>query len=279
MADREEDHDDDQDDDASFLVRREVVHFLEDDGLEFIVGPRVFQTCVSTSTMDDGSKLAEENDIQVIAQEVETSISNTEKLSHYNEDRNNEQGEISFNSLPREIILNIFQYFSVVELCLYVTPVCKQWYEIGHDPGLWKELDFSKVNELPSTSLCRIMSQAKSLKKLNLKGRLHVSTAEVAVFSQCIPLLESLNMGFCNDVNETVIDYFMRNCPRLTSLNVEGCVTVNDKAMAPLLRGRNLQEINFSHCSVSDDSIIRLASGIKQIVSINIDGISWISDR
>lgn len=268
------------DDEESFSYRAEVVHFLEDDGTEFIVGPGIFHSCEPSLVLDDGSKLTVENDIKVISNEVESLICSTERLSSYNEDTSEEQEVtlVSFNHLPREVILNIFSFFSVVELNLHVIPVCKRWYDIGHDPSLWKELDFSRLNEIPSTSLCRIIFRASSLKKLNLMGRLDLTTAEVAVFSQYIPLLESLNIGFCSGVNKTVIEYFLRNCPRLTKLNTEGCMSVDDGAAASMVRGKNLQEFNFSHCCITDESIVLLATRMNRIVSLNIDGISWISD-
>lgn len=265
------------DEEESFSYRAEVVHFLEDDGTEFIVGPGIFRTCEPSLALDDGSKLTVENDIKVISNEVESLICSTERLSSYNEDTWEEL--VSFNHLPREVILSIFSFFSVVELNLHVIPVCKRWYDIGHDPSLWKELDFSRLNEIPSTSLCRIISRASSLKKLNLMGRLDLTTAEVAVFSQYIPMLESLNIGFCSGVNKTVIEYFLRNCPRLTKLNTEGCMSVDDGAAASMVKGENLQEFNFSHCCITDESIVLLASRMNRIVSLNIDGISWISDR
>lgn len=265
------------DEEESFSYRAEVVHFLEEDGTEFIVGPGIFRTCEPSLALDDGSKLTVENDIKVISNEVESLICSTERLSSYNEDTWEEL--VSFNHLPREVILSIFSFFSVVELNLHVIPVCKRWYDIGHDPSLWKELDFSRLNEIPSTSLCSIISRASSLKKLNLMGRLDLTTAEVAVFSQYIPMLESLNIGFCSGVNKTVIEYFLRKCPRLAKLNTEGCMSVDDGAAASMIKGENLQEFNFSHCCITDESIVLLASRMNRIVSLNIDGISWISDR
>jgi hypothetical protein len=267
----------------SFSFGSEVVHFLDDDGIDynFIVGPGVYQNCGTSSSLDDGSKVIEKNDIKVISDEVENLISNTEKLSSSHGATSNAEdvNTNNFSALPKEIILNIFSYFSTEELSLCVAPVCKRWYEIGHDPSLWKELDFSRHCELPSSKLCRAICRATSLRRLNLMGRVDLSTAEVAVFSQYIPLLESVNLGFCKGVNRTVIEYFVRNCPRLVDLNVEGCHLVDDNVTAALPRGEKLEKFNFSHCNLTDSSIILLSSAIRNIVSLNIDGISWISDR
>lgn len=60
------------DEEESFSYRAEVVHFLEDDGTEFIVGPGIFRTCEPSLALDDGSKLTVENDIKVISNEVES---------------------------------------------------------------------------------------------------------------------------------------------------------------------------------------------------------------
>lgn len=267
----------------SFSFGTEVVHFLDDEGNEnrFIVGPGVYQNGDTSSSLDDGSKVIIENDIKVISCEVENLISNTEKLSSGHEGTNNAEdvSTNNFSVLPRELILKIFSFFSAEELSLCVTPVCKRWYEVGHDRSLWKELDFSRHCELPSSTLCGAICRSTSLRKLNLMGRQDLSTAEVAVFSQYIPLLESVNLGFCGGINRTVIEYFVRNCPRLMELNVEGCHSVDDNVTTALPWGKRLERFNFSHCNLTDGSIILLSSAVRNIVSLNIDGISWISDR
>lgn len=116
----------------------------------------------------------------MIFNEVESLICSIERLSSYNEDMCEEL--VLFNYLLREVILSIFSFFLVVEFNLYVIFVCKRWYDIGYDFSLWKELDFSRFNEILFIFLCSIIFRASLLKKLNLMGRFDLIIVEVVVF-------------------------------------------------------------------------------------------------
>lgn len=168
------------DEEELFFYRVEVVYFLEDDGIEFIVGLGIFRICELFLVFDDGLKFIVENDIKVIFNEVESLICSIERLSSYNEDMREEL--VLFNYLLREVILSIFSFFLVVEFNLYVIFVCKRWYDIGYDFSLWKELDFSRFNEILFIFLCSIIFRASLLKKLNLMGRFDLIIVEVVVF-------------------------------------------------------------------------------------------------
>jgi hypothetical protein len=58
--------------------------------------------------------------------------------------------------LPPEIMLMIFEYLNVKELCHNVAPVCKQWFELTKYPVLRRELAFSGHN-VPTAEACDLI--------------------------------------------------------------------------------------------------------------------------
>lgn len=56
-----------------------------------------------------------------------------------------------FYVLPNELIISIFGYLSVRDLCWRVSRVCKQWHSLASDSGLWKDLYAKQWINLPSS--------------------------------------------------------------------------------------------------------------------------------
>lgn len=56
-----------------------------------------------------------------------------------------------FYILPNELIISIFGYLSVRDLCWRVSRVCKQWHSLASDSGLWKDLYAKQWINLPSS--------------------------------------------------------------------------------------------------------------------------------
>ncbi|KAI3396435.1 hypothetical protein diail_12155 [Diaporthe ilicicola] len=80
----------------------------------------------------------------------------------------------------------------------------------------------------------------KSLQKLNLHACRHISKQafdEVFSLKKTYPELRSLEISFCEEVNDYVVGSIFRSCPSLRELNVFGCMRVKN-AMVP--RGKIL---------------------------------------
>lgn len=71
----------------------------------------------------------------------------------------------------------------------------------------------------------------KSLQKLNLHACRHISKQafdEVFSLEKVYPELKSLEISFCEEVNDYVVGSAFRSCPNLRELNVFGCMRVKN---------------------------------------------------
>lgn len=71
----------------------------------------------------------------------------------------------------------------------------------------------------------------KSLQKLNLHACRHISKQafdEVFSLQKTYPELKSLEISFCEEVNDYVVGSVFRSCPNLRELNVFGCMRVKN---------------------------------------------------
>ena len=186
--------------------------------------------------------------------------------------------ENPFSYLPDELIVKIFSYLNTEQLSRHAMPVCQKWRQIAKEPSLWRKVDFHCCPQLESLSLLWVLRKTPLLRKLVLRGRTNITHAEVAILSEMCPLLNDIDFGFCDNLNCDMIRTLVDNCKELRKLNVEGCDKIDHKAVQCLSKSKNLSCLNFSHCFLQDDSLIHLAENLSQIISLNLDGISWITD-
>lgn len=194
----------------------------------------------------------------------------------------------TIQDLPQEVLLKVFSYFKPHELCRHVVPVCRDWHSLAFDKSLWHRLDLSKLATsgrymISGLDLCRLVLRVPvSIQELILHGMVEELTpAELVVIAENCPELTYLDLGFVGTVNCSVINSVLTSCPKLQYLNVEGCKNVNHEFIREIVMsaGAELKKMNFSHCPLVDESINLLAEKLSKIKSLNIDGISWITDR
>ncbi|KAL5012058.1 hypothetical protein ScPMuIL_010609 [Solemya velum] len=215
-----------------------------------------------TSTHNINSKLKEKSSVSPVK----------------NSDLPKDVDQCFFSSIPTEIILKILSFCSPQELCQNVSPVCKKWHSYAHEPSLWKCLCFDYNPNISSINLCWIVRKTPHLKKLVLRGRFELTLAECSVLSESCLELRELDLGFCDKLNQLMIGCFVENCKQLESITVEGCQLVTNVCVTHLVKLSRLTHLNFSHCALLDDSLILIADKLPQIVSLDIDGMSWITD-
>lgn len=190
-----------------------------------------------------------------------------------------EENLSDFDRLPQEIIKQILSYLTQSVLCHKVSRVCRRWYNYARDPVLWKTLNFTSAPNITSFVLCRTIKRCPYLRTLILRDRTELTLAEVSVLTKYCPLLQEVDLGFCFNLSKPMLDCFVSNCKNLERINLEGCKLITDDCVRILTKAKHLKHLNFSHCSITDDSINYLAENLEKIVSLNCDGISWITDR
>ncbi|XP_069132139.1 F-box/LRR-repeat protein 2-like [Argopecten irradians] len=249
----------------------------------------VSATNLENSSNDDEEKEYDEIDYTHLASVVQNDIRDISKrisktvidyhLSCQEEEEGN-SGQISnFDMVPNEILLKIFSYLEVLELCRRISPVCRRWRKLAYDPSLWYLLDLNWNPRLSSVDLCWIIRRLGCIRKLQLQNRQVLSLPEVAIFTEFCPMLIDVDLGFCSPCSAEILECFIANCEHLERINVEGCDMVADECCKILAKAKNLKHLNFSHCLITDFGVSHLARNLSQIVSLNIDGIGWISDR
>ncbi|KAH3859996.1 hypothetical protein DPMN_022886 [Dreissena polymorpha] len=186
--------------------------------------------------------------------------------------------ESPFNNLPDEIIVNIFSYLKVQDLCKYASPVCHKWRALVKDHSLWHVLDFSNFHNLSSFNLLQVIRRAPLLRKLSLRGRVNLSPVEIAIICESCPRIQELDLGFCSDVTETVLQIIIENCSVLQKINVEGGNYIGKRCLQVMSQSLSLTALNFSHCmTIQNDDVRQLAEHLK-IIAINLDGNNFITD-
>ncbi|KAL8580999.1 hypothetical protein ACOMHN_048033 [Nucella lapillus] len=187
---------------------------------------------------------------------------------------------VDLNEVPDEVLLQVFSYLKPDELCRHVTGVCKCWRRLAYDHSLWKTLDVSGVR-INGFQLCQVVLRTSgAIRILDMAGLERLNCAEMAVVAENCPQLTQLDVGFVDDFNCTMVHSVLTSCPLLEFLNLEGCRHANNEVMRVLAAsaGPLLRRLNFSHCTLVDESLWLMMQHLPGLTHLNIDGISWISE-
>lgn len=183
-----------------------------------------------------------------------------------------------FDILPEELILKIFSFLSLQELCKTISLVCKLWLFYSRCPVLWQRLSLletSRFNSIEEVSDF-ILSNCPLLKHLYLQPRTELTLLGCSVLAKACPHLHSLSLSFCDHITKETLDEFVTFCPHLRDINLEGCV-VTDSALEGLDK-LPLQKLNASHCThLTDCGLNFLATECHYLCSLNLDGVQWIT--
>ncbi|XP_020618604.1 F-box/LRR-repeat protein 2-like [Orbicella faveolata] len=247
-------------------------HELMDSG----VGFEAFEEIVSYSDLDEdelGNEF-EDNDIE------ETFLLEEIPEKHFPKKHDSEKGGnfCPFDILPEELIINIFSFLTVQELCKYVSVVCKLWLHYSKCPLLRQKLSLEKSNRVFSLEEISdfIKSTCPLLKELCLQPRTELSLHGCSILAQSCPYLQALSLSFCDQVTGHILGQFVTFCPNLRDMNLAGCAVTDH-----CLEGLNklpLRKLNASHCThLTDNGLKFLSTECHQLCYLNFDGVQWIT--
>ncbi|XP_032223041.2 F-box/LRR-repeat protein 20 isoform X2 [Nematostella vectensis] len=185
-----------------------------------------------------------------------------------------------FDLLPEEVILEILSYIPLKQLYTSIPFVSKQWYANAKNPLLWQKLTFEETKHLTLGCFMSIIeSRCPLLKELSLKCRSDLCSLDFLTIAKSSPLLQKLSLAFCSQGNiRTALQSFTEFCPQLHSISLEGCDINHD--CIHTLKNLCLKYLNVSHCTkLVDESLIDLSKQHPGLVSINFDGVQWITDN
>ena len=184
-----------------------------------------------------------------------------------------------FSILPDELIVDIFSYLSLRQLCKSVALVCKLWLSYSRNPLLWQRLSLEETRCFASLESLSILIRLHCpfLKHLILQPKSELNLNDCRVIAQSCPLLQSLSLSFCLQMNKEILREFVTFCPKLCDVDLEGCVSVNDDCLQ-LLENIPLRKLNAAHCtSLTNNGLMFLSRKCNRLHDLNFDGIQWIT--
>ena len=259
------------------MVNRSAIqHEFMDSGIGF----EVFEEIVRYSDLDDGKHGDEFNDDDIEETFILEEIPEMHfpKKQDMPEDSEKRENFCPFDVLPEELIINIFSFLTVQELCKYVSLVCKLWLRYSKYPLLRQKLSFWASNREFSLEEISdfIKSECPLLKDLCLQPRTELSLHGCGILAQSCPYLQTLSLSFCDQVTGHILDKFVTFCPNLRDINLAGC-TVTDHCLEGLNK-LPLRKLDASHCThLTDNGLKFLSTECHQLCYLNFDGVQWIT--
>ena len=183
-----------------------------------------------------------------------------------------------FDILPEELILKIFSFLTLGELCKHVAVVCKLWLYYSKCPLLRQRLSLLETSRITSLEELGEIIQSKCplLKHLYLPPRTELTLHGCVLLAQACPHLQSLSLSFCDQITKETLNEFVMFCPDLQDINLEGC-SVTDRCLEGLHK-LPLKKLNASHCTnLTDCGLKFLSTKCCQLCSLNFDGVQWIT--
>ncbi|KAI4387972.1 hypothetical protein MLD38_000354 [Melastoma candidum] len=143
-------------------------------------------------------------------------------------------------------------------------------------------LDLSKSFKLTDRSLISLAHGCPSLTKLNISGCLAFSDDALVYLTNFCRQLKILNLCGCvRSASDRALQAIGRHCNRLQSLNLGWCDNVHDVGVVSLAYGcPDLKVLNLCGCvHITDESVIALANRCPRLTSLGLYYCQNITDR
>ncbi|XP_013385202.1 F-box/LRR-repeat protein 12 [Lingula anatina] len=210
----------------------------------------------------------------------------------------------SIESLPENIVVEIFHYLSTKDLCR-IARVCSQWRRIANDKTLWKHVDLSdyKIN-LPNMWKLMRAHFSEAVLTVKMRGFLDsgpkkkkpsFSEAALKDMRERCPNVRELHIILSNleDVNLkrsplpsslTLLNLskcifpaewypeIVSQLPKLTHLILQGC-KVNNTHLKEICKAKTLKSLDLHGCyRINDDGINTVAKSLPNLEELIITG-------
>lgn len=187
--------------------------------------------------------------------------------------------KVTFDSLPNEMLIKIFEYLDSVDICLAVAKVCERWNDITHDVTLWKNLKFICTKDMSAEYIIFILSEMPLLKCVKLQWRTDVDLIFREVYNGCRHIRQ-LELVCCGQIKETFMQQLTDSFPDLEVLSLEKCWAVEPKCISFVCKFRHLVKLNVSHSTRLDGPLLReIVDSCRLLQHINMDYVRGLSDK
>ncbi|NWU90325.1 SKP2 protein, partial [Upupa epops] len=175
-----------------------------------------------------------------------------------------EESGVSWDTLPDELLLAIFNYLPLIDL-LKVSQTCKRWRSLSFDESLWQTLDLTTGNLLPGV-LGQLLPTGVTV------FRCPRSCIRSPLFKTSTPLkVEHMDLSNCT-VSAIDLQSILCLCEKLQNLSLEGLV-LSDDIMESIAKNPRLIRLNLSGCSgFSAEALELMLSSCSRLAELNL---SW----
>ncbi|KAF8088443.1 hypothetical protein N665_0541s0008 [Sinapis alba] len=145
-----------------------------------------------------------------------------------------------------------------------------------------QELDLSKSLKLTDRSLYALAHGCPNLTKLNLSGCTSFSDKAIAYLTRFCRNLKVLNLCGCvNAVSDYTLEAIGNNCNQMQSLNLGWCENISDDGVMSLAYGcPDLRTLDLCGCVlITDESVVALADWCVHLRSLGLYYCRNITDR
>ncbi|CAC5424424.1 FBXL17 [Mytilus coruscus] len=135
----------------------------------------------------------------------------------------------SINRLPMNILLQIFKSLTMCELLCQASLVCKTWYNLCHDPDLWRSVDLSHQHKADDNVLSRLTSYSDRVTNINLEDTKVLTSHGISLVCVKCKHLQKLKLTRCFSVENDVLMMVGTSCKNLQCLYLDGCYRISDQ--------------------------------------------------
>uniref|UniRef100_A0A0E0DRL7 F-box/LRR-repeat protein 15-like leucin rich repeat domain-containing protein n=1 Tax=Oryza meridionalis TaxID=40149 RepID=A0A0E0DRL7_9ORYZ len=167
-----------------------------------------------------------------------------------------------WKDLPIELLLRIMTIVGDDRMLVVASGVCTGWRDaLGW--GL-TSLSLSRCQQNMNNLMISLAHKFTKLQVLTLRQnipQLEDSAVEAAIARNC-GQLQSLNLGWCEDVTDKGVTSLASGCPDLRALDLCGCVLITDESVVALATGcPHLRSLGLYYCqNITDRAMYSLAN-------------------
>ena len=180
------------------------------------------------------------------------------------------------NRLPDEIMIKIFSYFELDEMCLMVPLVCKRWNLLSYDPYFYRELFITRYTKIKKIAI--IIKRFSSVTKLTIIFVPKPNEFLSLVAENCNKLkILSIQLSYLSSV---ILNLVIENNPNLTQLSINGnqIASLRSADQIDFTKLKNIKHLDIGDRSWFTDKALSKIADNCSLHTLNIAGASLITE-
>ena len=140
--------------------------------------------------------------------------------------------------------------------------------------------NYSELNWLVNDAvLTRELKRRTVITTLNLTWCTSVTDQGIQAVVRC-PKLRIISLRRNRNITDKSLVSLSHHCPKIQSLDLDTCVRLTDRGISALSACDGLQRLRLARCrAITDVSLTSLAKNNSELVSIDLTGVTQITDK